>query len=269
MQRHHQRSRYGPNRDERQDSRRRSYSPDEDACRSARDEFASEGTDDNDERRVEYGEEWPAPYRGDSGGNPRRFRDSWSERQTGPYRSSLSGRPLSEDEYRQESRYYRSQPHTGFSGSVSEYGYEDPSWTAPSSGRHTGAANLPGAGIHEDYRGKGPRQYARSDQRIKEDICDELSDDRFCDARDIDVEVTEGKVTLSGSVTSRHMKHRAEDIADSARGVKDIDNRIRVERGGAGERPESASGGRYTVGEDGGFLQQEDSRSRAGQRREE
>ena len=80
----------------------------------------------------------------------------------------------------------------------------------------------------EDYSGRGPRNYSRSDERIKEDICDELSSDRQCDAEDIDIEVKDGMVTLSGTVPSRKMKHRAEDIADAARGVKDVDNRIRV-----------------------------------------
>jgi hypothetical protein len=265
MQRHRHGSRYGP--EERESSRRRPYGADEDARRSARDEFAGGGTEDDDERRTSFGEEWPERYRGETG-YPRRFRDSWSERQSGPYRSASSGRSLSEDDYRQESRYYRSEPYTGFAGRVSEYGYEDPSWDAPSRGRQ-GAGNLPGSGLQEDYRGRGPKQYARSDQRIKEDICDELSDDHFCDAREIEIEVTEGKVTLSGSVPSRHMKHRAEDIADRARGVKDVDNRIRVERSESSEGRSSAAGARYTVSQDGGFLEEEASKSRTGPQRED
>jgi hypothetical protein len=55
--------------------------------------------------------------------------------------------------------------------------------------------------------------------------------------------VKDGMVTLSGTVPSRKMKHRAEDIADAARGVKDVDNRIRVTgRVGQGQRGSSEGG---------------------------
>lgn len=200
--------------------------------------------------------DWPESYRADfADENAERLRESWSERQSGPYRSPVSGRTLSEDDYRQESRYYRTQPYTGFSGRSSGFGFESPSWGT----RQMGRAGPP-SGMHystpgEDHRGHGPRDYARSDQRIKEDICDELSDDEQCDARNIDIDVTDAKVTLSGSVPARYMKHRAEDIADETRGVRDVDNRIRVRRRDA----ESAGGERYTVSEDGGFVKPADS----------
>ncbi|MGC1244346.1 MAG: BON domain-containing protein [Chryseosolibacter sp.] len=83
--------------------------------------------------------------------------------------------------------------------------------------------NLRGA-----YRGKGPRNYSRSDDRIKEDINDRLSDDPFVDASDIDVTVTNGEVTLTGTVDHRSTKRRAEDLAESVSGVKNVENRIRV-----------------------------------------
>lgn len=40
------------------------------------------------------------------------------------------------------------------------------------------------------HKGKGPKGYQRSDERIKEDVCDRLSDDDYLDASDIDVQVT-------------------------------------------------------------------------------
>ncbi|HZD52267.1 MAG TPA: BON domain-containing protein [Woeseiaceae bacterium] len=178
-----------------------------------------------------YGNEWPESYRADfSGQAPQRYRDSWSERQSGPYRSPLTGRPISEDQYRQEAHWHRSRPYTGFSGRVSEFGYEDPTWAVPQMGRAGGVTEPryqpPGGG----FRGVGPRNYARSDERIQEDICDELSDNPETDARNIDIDVKDGIVTLSGTVPERYMKHRAEDIADDCRGVHDVDNRIRVQR---------------------------------------
>lgn len=78
------------------------------------------------------------------------------------------------------------------------------------------------------HRGKGPKSYTRSDDRIKEDINDKLSDDPFIDASDIDVTVSNGEVTLTGTVDHRSTKRRAEDLAEAVSGVKNVENRIRV-----------------------------------------
>ena len=82
-----------------------------------------------------------------------------------------------------------------------------------------------GLGAH---RGKGPRGYRRSDERIREDVCDCLTDDPRIDASNIEVIVKECEVTLSGSVTSREDKRRAEDLIESISGVKDVNNNLRV-----------------------------------------
>jgi osmotically-inducible protein OsmY len=78
------------------------------------------------------------------------------------------------------------------------------------------------------HRGKGPKGYTRSDDRIKEDVNERLSDDPHIDASDIDVSVEKGEVTLTGTVDSRSAKRRAEDIVESLSGVKNVENRIRV-----------------------------------------
>jgi hypothetical protein len=92
------------------------------------------------------------------------------------------------------------------------------------------ANTAPGYGRAADsHYGKGPKQYSRSDERIREDVCDELYDDEEIDAQDIEVQVKDGKVTLIGTVPERAMKHRAEDIAGAARGVRDCENHIRVQ----------------------------------------
>lgn len=94
------------------------------------------------------------------------------------------------------------------------------------------------------HRGKGPRGYTRSDDRIREDINDRLSDDPFIDASDIDVKVESCNVILSGEVDSRDDKRRAEDLAERVSGVTNVENRIRVshERGRYGSNPSSNSG---------------------------
>jgi osmotically-inducible protein OsmY len=78
------------------------------------------------------------------------------------------------------------------------------------------------------HRGKGPKGYTRSDERIKEDINDRLSDDVFVDASSIDVAVENGDVTLTGSVSTRSEKRRSEDIAEQVSGVKNVENRLRL-----------------------------------------
>jgi hypothetical protein len=78
------------------------------------------------------------------------------------------------------------------------------------------------------FRGVGPRSYTRSDERLTEEINERLTDDDDLDATDITVRVSNCKVTLEGVVDQRWMKHRAEDIADSCSGVKEVDNRITV-----------------------------------------
>jgi len=82
--------------------------------------------------------------------------------------------------------------------------------------------------ISGQHKGKGPRGYTRSDDRIKEDINDRLSDDVFVDATDIDVTVSQGEVTLTGTVETRSAKRRAEDIAEEVSGVKNVENRLRL-----------------------------------------
>jgi osmotically-inducible protein OsmY len=78
------------------------------------------------------------------------------------------------------------------------------------------------------HRGKGPKGYQRSDERIKEDINDRLSDDAFVDASSIEVMVESGEVTLTGTVGDRSEKRRAEDLAEAVSGVRNVENRLRV-----------------------------------------
>ena len=83
--------------------------------------------------------------------------------------------------------------------------------------------------VRERQYGRGPKSYRRSDERIREDVNDRLSEG-YLDATDIEVLVTEGLVTLTGTVNSRTDKRRAEDIADDVRGVKNVENRLRVQQ---------------------------------------
>lgn len=81
----------------------------------------------------------------------------------------------------------------------------------------------------DEYRGRGPKGYTRSDDRIREDVCDRLCDDPRVDASNIEVTVSNGEVTLAGTVDARDVKRRAEDCAEDVSGVKNVQNNLRVQ----------------------------------------
>ncbi|HEU4732342.1 MAG TPA: BON domain-containing protein [Kofleriaceae bacterium] len=78
------------------------------------------------------------------------------------------------------------------------------------------------------HRGKGPAGYQRSDDRLRELICESLTDDDQIDASQIEVTVKNGDVTLSGTVDDRRAKREAEDCTCSVAGVRDVQNLLRV-----------------------------------------
>lgn len=84
--------------------------------------------------------------------------------------------------------------------------------------------------LNGPHRGKGPKGYMRSDDKIRDDINDKLYHDSYVDASDIEVTVKDGDVTLSGTVDSRDTKRRAEDLAEGVTGVKDVSNNLKINR---------------------------------------
>ncbi len=146
-----------------------------------------------------------------------------------------------------------------------EFGYESPHGAGYAAygdgmGRPYGDAtgDYPGGRDYggRDYRGVGPRNYARSDERIREDLNERLTEAWDLDASGLNVEVADGVATLRGNVPQRWMKHRAEDLADGCIGVRDVQNHIVVGgTGGAG-----AGAGETSTGDTGSTA----SRSTAG-----
>lgn len=138
------------------------------------------------------------------------------------YDGGYSGEPRHPEPYRgqrwgpQDRDYF---PH-GYSDL--ESGPSDRGWNI-GRGSDTGAAR-------PSYRGRGPKNYQRSDERIHEEVCERLAMDHDVDASEIEVAVQGGVVTLSGSVHERRAKRLAEDIADSVTGVNDVQNNLRVTR---------------------------------------
>jgi osmotically-inducible protein OsmY len=82
----------------------------------------------------------------------------------------------------------------------------------------------------QHHRGRGPRSYTRSDDRIREDVNDRLTDDPHVDASEIEVAVSNREVTLTGTVNSRFEKRHAEDLAESVSGVTHVQNNLRVQQ---------------------------------------
>ncbi|WP_176736399.1 BON domain-containing protein [Oligoflexus tunisiensis] len=89
--------------------------------------------------------------------------------------------------------------------------------------------------------GLGPKGYRRSDDSIKEDVCERLTQDPVIDASDVEVHVQDGEVTLTGTVAGRIEKSRAEDIILDIRGVKNVENRLKVEGASQTPRDDAAS----------------------------
>ena len=79
-----------------------------------------------------------------------------------------------------------------------------------------------------NYRGVGPRGYARSPARIYEDVCDRLTDDPQIDASDVEVRITGVEITLAGTVDSADTAARAQALAGAVPGVRGIRNALTV-----------------------------------------
>ncbi|UOF01791.1 BON domain-containing protein [Bdellovibrio reynosensis] len=92
-----------------------------------------------------------------------------------------------------------------------------------------------------NYTGRGPKGFKRSDERIKEEICEILTRHPEIDAENIDVEVSEAKVTLEGAVPDRRMKYLAEDAIEHSFGVQEVTNNLRVQKSEEREERQSES----------------------------
>jgi osmotically-inducible protein OsmY len=165
-------------------------------------------------------------YRGQGQGSSSQSGRSWgSEQRESDYTGSRYGG--SEYDYRGGSLY----------GGGFGRGSSDPYGTAGSySEDYPRGSRYAGQGM---YRGRGPRNYKRSDERIREDVCECLTQDDRIDASSIEVTVTDGEVTLAGSVFERGDKRRAEDLAECVSGVKDVRNNLRLSSEQSGQTTSS------------------------------
>jgi hypothetical protein len=129
------------------------------------------------------------------------------------YRHDYTGRDYSAGLFSSPGEF---SPSTGMGGMGRALGLDadDDSWgkTAPTT----------------DYSGRGPKNWRRSDERIREDVSEALERDPKIDASEIEVDVKDGVVILKGSVEHRRHKRMSEDVIDMIPGVKDIRNEVSV-----------------------------------------
>jgi osmotically-inducible protein OsmY len=81
------------------------------------------------------------------------------------------------------------------------------------------------ASAHEPAH--GPKNWVRSDERIRDEICERLAAQEH-DWSDVEVHVSDGEATLTGSVRNHDLSFEAERVAAGVSGVKDVTNELRV-----------------------------------------
>ena len=108
-----------------------------------------------------------------------------------------------------------------------------------------------GSSQQRSHAGRGPKGWKRSDERIRDDVSEQLERHHEIDASDIEVRVENGEVTLTGSVEDRRAKRMAEDIAESVPGVSEVQNQIRVKRESRGSEHSQGGGSSHQGGQSG------------------
>lgn len=217
--------------------------------------------------RAQNGQRWNERYRDDDRGmrstRGGEFGGGWEQDDR---RWTPSGGNHDREEYRNEGEQYGGQRGTfgprgqqwtqsssdqgrGYAGgdsssqSFSGQGYGDQGYGSRSYGNQSSI----GQGSRGEYgqayagrgfSGRGPKGYQRSDERIKEQLCERLTDDDNIDAGEITIEVKNGEATLTGTVGSREEKRAAEELAERSPGVREVQNHLRVTQ----ERSSSQSG---------------------------
>jgi hypothetical protein len=171
-------------------------------------------------------------------GRERGFEGDRTYRQGG-YREQTGYREFDNPEWssdQDQEQYYGTGSHYGggfgtapssrasSAGTVGVGGYAgEGAWSDPSDWTPENAADF------VSHRGRGPKGYQRSDERLLETICERLTEDPRIDASDIEVAVKDQAATLRGSVADRRMKYQVEDLVDAC-GVREIHNQLRVNR---------------------------------------
>ncbi|MBX3387824.1 MAG: BON domain-containing protein [Phycisphaeraceae bacterium] len=154
-----------------------------------------------------------SPYSGQYGQQGYAGYQSRSHRQDDldGYENDYSGRPIS-------GAYSTEQPRQNSGNS----GINSGSWRSNNDAWNGGSYEL-----QHNQRGKAPKNYRKSDDRVRDDVSERLVDDGY-DCSEVDVNCKDGIVTLSGECCDRDTKHGMERSASDVHGVKDVDNQLRM-----------------------------------------
>jgi osmotically-inducible protein OsmY len=179
-----------------------------------------------------YGQQGYQGYQGQQGGESGQgFGRAWGQQQPGQAYGQSSGQHYGQSQGQQFGRGGGSM-RGGYGGFEESYGgYGGYGAQSFGGGAEQGAMST-SRGRHT---GRGPKGYQRSDDRIREDVCEILARHPDLDASEMEVRVEQGEVTLTGHVDSRWSKRQAEDAVESLSGVREVHNQLRVhQHGGSG-----------------------------------
>jgi osmotically-inducible protein OsmY len=234
------------NRSGRDDNQRRYGAEDANRQQGGQDRWSNRGMGRDEQRsfgqdRDEYG----ADYGRDD--------DRYGQDRQRNYATGQGGQGYGGQGYRGTNQGYGSQQ--GYGGqNYGGQGYGGQGYGGQSyGGQRYGMSGMGGQGSGDqnygrmgEHRGRGPRNYTRADERIRDDVNDRLTDDGWLDATEIEIKVTSGEVILTGTVNSREDKRRAEDVVEAVSGVKHVQNNLRVQPSAGG-----AQAGQRTPGQTG------------------
>lgn len=180
-------------------------------------------------------------------GSPRRIAEHSSPRQTkeSGYGGASTGSEAGQEHINDDRDRYRTAPDKAETPALD-------GWDRPVADKPENAAV--GSGNEADWRaktqpvatswstpngspkpgalaGKGPKDSARADQQLFEEVHERLTADDGFDGSDVTVTVRDAEVTLEGTVADRHAKQRAEAAAASVSGIREVHNHLRAQPG--------------------------------------
>ncbi|MEX2217937.1 MAG: BON domain-containing protein [Phycisphaerales bacterium] len=141
--------------------------------------------------------------------------------------------------YQPQQQGYGPQAYQGQQFGQGQFGRPGPQQGSAGGPRSAGA--MPAK--REDRRRKGPRNYQRSDERLRDEVYDRLIQQTDIDVSEIECTITGGVVSLEGTVESRWERHQIEDLVDTVWGTRDIRNNLRIRSGQVEGRAERGTRG--------------------------
>lgn len=215
------------------DGQRWGMSPDTDERRERGTGYGGEGTMRTDRDRAGVGRVDSARFEAARYGRSEANRYE-SERRDGGGRFE-SGRYDRREPYGvSESPNYPSfeRPHQGEfqRWGNGTYGRSESRQGSPHPGYGSDGSDM-GLGERGPHYGKGPKGYRRSDERIREDVCEIIARQGHIDASEVEISVEKAIVRLFGTVETRQDKRALEQMIESVHGIDEVHNEIRLTRG--------------------------------------